>query len=409
MSKISNAVKNFSLKKVFTAVIAVVLILTVLTSTALADVPNQYDVKVIDSGETITITTNEAQAADILSNAGISVNSDDIVDISSFREGEGGEIRISRLNTINVEINGKINSYNVYSPTVGDALEEIGVTLKENDKSNYSADAKIINGMVVTIKPAFPVNLSADGKKIKYAVIEGTVKDLLKLAGVTLSKDDYTEPSLDKELKANMKVKVFRVIYKEETRTEEIKFKTKKVKEKSWKETKKEVLTKGEKGSKDVTYKVKYVNGKEEGKEKLSEIITKEAKTEVVKVGTKKVSTSVKPNGVESRGGFHVGQVISGRYTHYCACSTCNGSGAGTTASGRRIRNGMSNPYYIACNWLPLGSVIKVRGHNYTVVDRGGSGLSRTGRIDIFTPEGHAACYRYGTGSCKIEIVRLGW
>lgn len=69
----------------------------------------------------------------------------------------------------------------------------------------------------------------------------------------------------------------------------------------------------------------------------------------------------------------------------------------------------MANPYYVACNWLPMGSVIRVNGTNYTVVDRGGSGLSTVGRIDIFTPEGHAACYRYGTGRCSIEIVRLGW
>ena len=39
----------------------------------------------------------------------------------------------------------------------------------------------------------------------------------------------------------------------------------------------------------------------------------------------------------------------------------------------------------------------------------GGSGLSSVGRIDIYTPEGHAAALRGGTGSCTIEIVRLGW
>ena len=69
----------------------------------------------------------------------------------------------------------------------------------------------------------------------------------------------------------------------------------------------------------------------------------------------------------------------------------------------------MPNPYYVACNWLPLGSVISVNGTNYTVVDRGGSKLSKTGRIDIYTPEGHAAALRGGTGSCDITIVRFGW
>ena len=53
--------------------------------------------------------------------------------------------------------------------------------------------------------------------------------------------------------------------------------------------------------------------------------------------------------------------------------------------------------------------VIEVDGVQYTVADRGGSGLSKAGKIDIFTPEGHAACLKKGIGSCTIKIVRLGW
>ena len=69
----------------------------------------------------------------------------------------------------------------------------------------------------------------------------------------------------------------------------------------------------------------------------------------------------------------------------------------------------MANPYYVACNWLPLGSVIDIDGTLYTVVDRGGSGLSKKGRVDIYTPEGHAAALKGGAGGCTITIVRLGW
>ena len=69
----------------------------------------------------------------------------------------------------------------------------------------------------------------------------------------------------------------------------------------------------------------------------------------------------------------------------------------------------MSNPYIVACNWLPLGSIIDVDGVQYTVADRGGRGLSAVGRIDVFTPEGHSACIKKGTGSCKITVLRLGW
>ena len=408
MSKLMDTAKILSLKKIFAAVIAVVLVLTVFSSTVLADVPDQYDVTILDAGDELTVTTTETQPTTILKSAGITVNDNDKIDISGFSEGEGGEIVISRLNSVNVEFEGHIQSYDVYSSTVGDALNEIGVTLKKNDKLNYSASSKVKNGMVIKIKEAFSTSVSVDGKTIKYAVTEGTVADLLKVAGIKLSGEDFTEPSIDKSLKKNMKVKVFRVEYKKETKTETIKYSTKEVKDKTLNQGKTKVTTKGQNGSKKVTYEVKYVNGKAQSKQKLSETVTKKAVTKVVKVGTKKVS-NIKPNGVQSKNGFTLGQVIEGKYTHYCACATCNGNSNGITTSGKRISNGMSNPYYIACNWLPLGSVIKTKGHYYTVVDRGGSGLSRTGRIDIFTPEGHSACYRYGTGKCKIEIVRLGW
>ena len=68
----------------------------------------------------------------------------------------------------------------------------------------------------------------------------------------------------------------------------------------------------------------------------------------------------------------------------------------------------MENPYIVACNWLPLGSVIEVNGTTYTVEDRGGSGLSKTGRIDIFDPSGHEDVIKKGTGTCSIKIIRLG-
>ena len=296
MSKLTNVAKKMSFKKVFALVIALVLMLVVFTSTVFAEVPQEYEVRMADSGEVITVTATPRE----------------------------------------------------------------------------------------------------------------TVGDLLERANVTLDSNDYTVPAVNQELETGVTVDVNRVDYVEETVKVKVKYTTKKKKDNSLPKGEKIVVRKGKNGVKEVTYKVKYVNGEAINKEKVEEVVTKEAVTKVVKVGTND-NPEVKPNGVTSKNGYTIGQVIEGRYTHYCACATCNGNSRGITSSGKRIYNGMSNPYYIACNWLPLGTVLKVNGHNYTVVDRGGSGLSRRGRIDIFTPEGHSACYRYGTGSCKIEIVRLGW
>lgn len=395
-------------RAILTAVVAFVIAVSIFATTAFAGLASQYNVEiVVDSNEPIVITTNETEPIEILSQANITLSESDKLDISAFTSGKGGTIKVDKANNINIEFNGEINTYTVYEDTVGEALKSLGIIVSDGDKLNYSAEDSVKDGMVVTIKSAKSVSLTVDGKTNKYAMYQGTVADLLSFAKVTLGKDDYTKPSADTELEANMKVTVYRVEYKEVTETETIKYKTVTKEDSSMDLGDTKTVTSGENGKAEVTYKVKYVNGKEDSKTELTRVTTKKAVNKVVKVGTKSTST-VKSNGVTSKNGFTVGQTIQGRYTHYCACGTC-GSGSGVTASGRKVYNGMPNPYYIACNWLPMGSVVSVDGVNYTVVDRGGSGLSNTGRIDIFTPEGHAACYRYGTGSCTIKIIRLGW
>lgn len=398
-------------RAVATAVITFVLAICIFASTAFAQLVTEYNVEVAIGSDSVVVTTNETEPIEILSQANIKLLPSDKLDISGFESGEGGIIKVDRLNTINIEFDGIINTYKVYGDTVGEALKEIGISVNENDKVNYALTDSVADGMVISIDSSLSVSLTADGKTAKYAIHKGTVADLISLAQITLGKDDYTKPALDKALKANMKVKVYRVDYKEVERTEKIPFNTTVKKDSSLKAGQSKIVTKGVKGEDKVTYKVKSINGKKESEAEVSRVNVKKPVNQVVKTSTKKGKGRgrLKSNGVKSRNGFSVGQKIRGRYTHYCACATCNGNSRGITASGKKITNGMSNPYYIACNWLPLGSVIKVDGKNYTVVDRGGSGLSSVGRIDIFTPEGHRACYRYGTGNCDIEIVRLGW
>lgn len=402
----ASGIKGIS-RAILTAVIAFIVAIGVFATSAFAGLVSQYNVEIQIDNNSVVITTNETEPIDILSQANITLAESDKLDITAFIAGEGGVIKIDKLNNVNIEFDGVITEYSVYGDTVKDALSELGIDAGTEAKINYDLSDPIIDGMVITIQSAKHVTLNDGGKSVQYAIYQGTVGDLLGFAQITLGAEDYTEPALDTELKENMSVNVCRVTYKEVTAKVEIAYSTTKQNDDTLTQGTEKVVTAGVNGEAEVTYKVKYVNGKEDSKTELSRKTVKEPVTKVVKVGTKQVAPG--SNGVTSKNGFTVGQKISGRYTHYCACATCNGNSRGITSSGKKISNGMSNPYYVACNWLPLGSVISVDGVNYTVVDRGGSGLSTTGRIDIFTPEGHAACYRYGTGSCSIEIVRLGW
>lgn len=388
-------------------VIAFVIITSVFATTAFAGMVNDYNVVINDNGNEQTITTDEKEPIEILNDAHITLGENDRLDISSFEEGKGGTITIDRLNKFNIKASNGVNAYDVYADTVGEALSELGIDVTDCTL-NFDASSPVIDGMVVEIN--FPVHLTvnADGEAKAIGTLQGhTVADALVLAGVKLGENDYAQPSVDTAVEDGMTINVLRVETEKITVSEKIKFKTVQKEDSSMNRGEKAVETEGANGQRTVTYKVTYVNGKESKKEELSSTVITDAVNRVEIVGTKKASAS--SNGVQSKGGYQVGQIITGKYTHYCACAKCNGNSRGITTSGKKIYNGMSNPYYIACNWLPLGSVVEVDGVEYTVADRGGSGLSKKGRIDIFTPEGHSECMRRGTGKCTITIVRLGW
>lgn len=387
-------------------VIAFVLIVCIFTATAFAGVTGEYDVVINDNGKEYTVTTEETQPIEILNEANITLGANDKLNIAGFTAGEGGIIVVDRLNTVYIKYDEIITDYNVYADTVAEVFAEIGIST-ENCQIDYSPSARVENGMIINVAGAKTVILNADSTSSTISAIGSTVADVISLAGISLDGDDYVEPALDTAIEDGMEITVYRVTVKTETRKETIKFSTETKQNSDMDTGTSEIEVAGQNGEKQVEYRVTYINGREASKEELSSTVTKEPVTEVKVVGTKQ--GSVEPNGVQSANGYSVGQTIKGKYTHYCSCAKCCGKSNGVTASGKKVYTGMPNPYYVACNWLPLGSVISVNGTNYTVVDRGGSGLSSGGRIDIYTPEGHQAAIRGGTGSCSITIIRLGW
>ncbi len=393
-------------RAVIATIIALVFITVIFASTAFAGMVSEYDVVINDNGNEYTIVTDEEEPTEILNKANIVLGANDKIDITEFEEGIGGTIVIDRLNTVNVKLNDVIKAFDVYADTVGEAFKEIGLDTA-GCKINFSSDAPVQAGMVITVSSPKAVTVIADGAELKISALNGTVGDVLKLAGITLGENDYTEPSADTPAENGMVITVFRVEIKTVTENEAIKFKTVTEIDNNMALGESGIKVQGVNGEKAVTYEITYVNGEEVSRKALNSKVTKQAVDEVKTVGTQR--EDVVPNGVESRNGYSIGQVISGKYTHYCACAKCNGNTRGVTSSGRRISADMVNPYYVACNWLPLGTVIDVDGELYTVADRGGSGLSKQGRIDIFTPGGHSDALRKGTGRCTITIVRLGW
>lgn len=283
-------------RAVLTAVIAFIVAIGIFATTAFAGLVSQYNVEIQIDNDSFVVTTNETEPIEILSQANITLADSDKLDISAFTGSEGSVIRIDKLNNVNIEFDGAINSYSVYADTVGEALNELGISSDDKLKANYELTDSIKDGMVITLQSAKSVTLTVDNTSTKHAVYQGTVNDLLTLTGISLGADDYTEPSLNTELKDNMAVTVYRVEYKTVEKKENISFKTQKQNDSSMNIGTEKILTKGVNGVDEVSYVFKYVNGKEEGKTELSRKTVKKPVNQVVNVGTKAKSTGVSDN-----------------------------------------------------------------------------------------------------------------
>ena len=81
------------------------------------------------------------------------------------------------------------------------------------------------------------------------------------------------------------------------------------------------------------------------------------------------------------------------KLTAYCSCSKCCGKSDGVTASGTKATQGRT----VACNSLPIGTKIRINGHDYIVEDRG------TSHIDVFF-NSHKAALNFGVQYAEVFV-----
>lgn len=88
--------------------------------------------------------------------------------------------------------------------------------------------------------------------------------------------------------------------------------------------------------------------------------------------------------------------------TFYCSCEICNGRWPGVTATGHDLDDGI-----VACNILPLGTIIHIEGFGYKVVmDRGAKKYFDNRRhLDIYIND-HKKAKQMGVMQRKVTVIR---
>lgn len=400
---------------------AALLLLAVLffvSATAFAAPSVMYDVTIYDGDAVVTVSTASTEPSEVLEDAGINVNPayGDSLSLANFTGENGSVIIIKRGVKVTIQSFDGSSSTVYATGTVKDALKKAEITLEKGTALNYASTDILEDGMVIEIYDIFEVTFTVDGKTFVKKVSGKTVEDAVAQAGIELGENDFTEPSLDEELKSSLAIQVNRVTLEERTVNENIAYETEYTYSDALYNNHTKVLKDGKNGVKSIVYEDVYVNGKLSESKVLSEKIVSEPEKKLIQVGTKVNSSptslpvgtpiseltepsylNIGANGLPTK----YRSVINAKATAYCIPG-------GITSTGRRAQTG-----YIAVDpkEIPYGTemyIVSADGryvYGYCIAaDTGGYIYDVDWTVDLFM-NSEEQCVKWGRRDIIIYVL----
>ena len=192
---------------------------------------------------------------------------------------------------------GRVEKSNTITTPAVDEVVEVGtkkveapvVTTKEETKTEEVAfQTKEVTNPDL---PEGSRRVKTAGKKGVRTIVETVTYTDGKETGREVKSNTITTPAVDEVVEIGTK-KAAVVTTKEETKTEEVAFQVKEVKNADLPEGSRQVKAVGKKGVRTIVYTVTYTDGVETGRVEKSNTITTPAVDEIVEVGTKKVAST---------------------------------------------------------------------------------------------------------------------
>lgn len=168
---------------------------------------------------------------------------------------------------------------------INQILVNQGITTKPVDMIEFKGFKD--NVAEVYIKRAFPVSITADGRTKAVSMVNGTVRDAMKLAGVELNNEDIINIPLSTFVKEGDKVVINRVKYRNTEVEEDIPFERVEKRTPLLRPGRSEILQSGRNGKLVKTYSERTIDGVVEESTLIAENITVRPVTQVVLVGAK--------------------------------------------------------------------------------------------------------------------------
>lgn len=296
--------------------------------------------------------------------------------------------------------NGEKRKVATMVDTVGEFLDEMGVSLNEEDELNYSPEDKILGNMHIVIERPFSIEVCVDGEYSEMFIKEGTKVGNVAVALKADSGINYTyDYSPAQEVSENELLEFSSYIEEEFSVTDEIEFETEIIEMPNWEEGAEEVVSEGEVGEKETIYHVVYTKGEETLREIISEEVIKEPVKRVVNVGTGEALAAV---GSEV---FEYKDVLVMSATAYSAGYECTGKNPGDkhygiTASGEPVRHGI---VAVDPRVIPLGTELYIEGYGYALAADTGGAIKGM-KIDLYYDDMHTV-RQFGRKSINVYVL----
>ena len=303
------------------------------------------------NGQAEEIRTFGGTVGDILDSHEIDVDKRDQV-----KPGVGTKVDRDMTITVNtakkvaLSVDGKETNEWTNANTVGQALADLGVDAKGADLNAKASQRLKEEGNDIDVTTSKDLTVVADGKDHKVSAAVGTAKEALKDTGVKLDKDDFLSVPMSAEVSDGQVLTVNRVKNDTVKDKQPIKAEVETKKSDSLYEGETKVETEGKDGEKQVTYKVKTINGEQVKKEKKDEKVLSEPKTKVVIQGTKKKEEPADTGGSDSGDSGDSGSGDSGDSGGDSSTGSGGGSGSGggdmSTAEIKAMLGGPGSKWY---------------------------------------------------------------
>ena len=387
--------------------VAFAMMIIVFLSSVVTAVATTIAATIVDGGKSYTVQVFSADTENILEQAHVRLDSDDLV---ARNDDHGIVITIRRGFRVAVSADGKLTGVPVHTgDTVQYALDQAKISLGANDVVSEPLGKAASDGMKIAVTRRYKVNVVFDGGKLSPLVPEGTVAQALKSAGVKLGKEDLVTPSADTKVKDGLTIAVKRVTYRETRAAEEIPFTTVVKESTSVSQGASRIAQAGQNGLREAVYREKLIDGVVYERDTVSSGITKQPVAQIKLVAPKVVQAAKPKKAVSSGGALKDKNGKTIRYSRYisgiCTAYTSNG---GTTATGRKAKVG-----HIAVDpkVIPYGTRLYIASPNGKTVygyaiaaDTGGAMLSGRVLADLYY-DTESECRSFGVRNMRLYIL----